>query len=534
MGAAADRVEGRRGKAGTIGRVDEAVEETRSAWQNFCFKSQEHGLFIPWQTPPHQQEVDDVIRTAPGPRSITLCAGIALALILCESRARAEISLTDPARTGGWEVTTSGRVDSYLSWIFGNTVNRNGSGAPIDPAMPNGDHYFLVGPQVGIQGYPVPNGPIGDPVNDTKVNTARVRGGFSSTILAFNIYKQISPNLKLTFKMGLWAGIQNGIVKDARQQNDVAAVDWREQYMKLEGPWGALWAGRLLGLFNRGGMRLNWYLMHKQGVGHPCNVDSSGTTSCGNTGVGSLHPNRNGQLAYSTPEIAGVQWTVAMLDPSMIPGNLSSNAQWIRTPLPRFETEATFHRGTTGADEVNLFANGMTQVIGMSTEIPAVPENPNDKVHYNLPLLPADATRVVFGYGGGGWARTHGLAAGATYWAGKGLGTANAFGNTAVDNRGTLRFHFGYLAVVNYRLGDFEIASSYGSSNVKLTDFDRAPPTSQDLFSVVTEVRGIAGLIAYHMGPVTFSIDGMNIHTAWSHNEVLVTNVVSGGVLGEW
>ena len=140
----------------------------------------------------------------------------------------------------------------------------------------------------------------------------------------------------------------------------------------------------------------------------------------------------------------------------------------------------------------------------------------------------------MFGYGGGGWGRFHGIAAGATYWAGRGLGTANAFGNTAIDSRGNLRDHFGYLGVANYRIGNFEIASSYGASNVKQTDFDRAPPPSSDIFVLVKQVRGIAGLIAYHVGPVTFSIDGMNIRTEYYRGAVLRDNVVSGGVLGEW
>jgi hypothetical protein len=222
-----------------------------------------------------------------------------------------------------------------------------------------------------------------------------------------------------------------------------------------------------------------------------------------------------------------------MLDPSMIAGTASATPQWTRTPLPRFETEATFHRGTANEDEINLFVNGMYQLIGMSTEIPAMAANPGDAVSYDLPLVPANATRIVFGYGVGGWGRIHGFGLGATYWAGRGLGTANAFGNTAVDPRGTMRFHFGYLGVANYRIGNFEISASYGSSNVKLTDFDRRPPSSFH-YSVVSEVRGIGGLMAYHVGPVTFSIDGMNIRTNWQHGEVIRSNVISAGVLAEW
>ncbi len=458
-------------------------------------------------------------------RTIRLLCIAALGLLSSmPAPARADIPLTDPERANGWEVTTSGRVNSYAVYIFGDTVNRNGFGN----LAPNGiDRYILVGPQIGIIGNPLPSGAVGDPNNDTTLRTFRMRGGFANTVFNVNISKQLSPRVRFSVRIGLWGGIQNNTVSGVRNQNDVPTVDWREQYLKLEGPWGAVVAGRALGLFNRGGMRVNWYLMHQYGVGHPCTVDSGGTASCGHTGVGSLHPGRNAQLAYATPEAGGFQATAAVLDPSMIPGNLSTSPQWVRTPLPRFEGEATFRRGVKGGDELNLFVNGMEQVIGMSTEIPADPTN-------MLAGVPADAERIVWGYGVGGWGRFKALGLGATYWAGKGLGTGFSFSNTAVDNRGNLRTHFGYLGIANLRFGDFEIAGGYGSSNVEQTAFDANRPAAVDLFSVAKEVRGISGMMAYRYGPLTFSIDGMNIRTSWHKGEQQTTNVVSAGVLGEW
>jgi hypothetical protein len=464
-----------------------------------------------------------VIRCANKGQAVRLFAGIVSLLVLGGGVARGEIPLADPAKTGGWEVTTSGRVDSYGSWTFGKTVNTVTYGNLVDPAGNGNARYRLLGPGVGIQGNPTPGGATADLQNDTNLSAPRIRGGFASTILAFNIYKQITPDLRLTFKLGLWAGIQNSVVNGVRQQNDVGNVDWREQYLKLEGPWGAIWGGRLLGLFNRGGMRLDWYLMHQQGVGHPCNVDSGGTTSCGATGVGSLHPGRNAQLAYSTPDIAGFQITGAVLDGSMI------DANWNRTPLPRFEFEATFRRKGMGTNEFNAWANGLTQVIGRVTELP-----PQTTQTPPVPGIPADATRNVYGFGGGAWGRISGFAIGATGWAGKGLGTAFSFGNTAVDDVGTLRQHFGYLGVGNYRFGNVEIAAEYGSSNVKQTDWDNTSGATSNPVSVIKEVRGISGLVAYHMGPVTFSVDGMNIRNTWHKGEKQVANVVSAGLLGEW
>jgi len=147
--------------------------------------------------------------------------------------------------------------------------------------------------------------------------------------------------------------------------------------------------------------------------------------------------------------------------------------------------------------------------------------------------IPADASRNVFGVGGGAWGRFSGFGVGATGFWGKGLGTATPFGNTAVDDAGTLRAHFGYLAIANLRVGDFEVAASYGSTNCQETSWDR-DPTNPHKISVIKEVRGIGGKVAYHVGPVTFSVDGMNISNKWWRGETQVANVVSAGFLGEW
>jgi len=447
-------------------------------------------------------------------------------LLFASSAAQAEIQLNDPAKADGWSVTTHGRVNAYLSWIFGETINRSTLGNLVNPmdSPETGARYRLVGPQVNIQGNPTPGGAVSNPVADTDVNTPRIRGGFASTILGFNIYKQVRENLKLHVRLALWAGIQNGISGGFRNKNDAAQVDWREQFIDLSGTWGTAWGGRKVGLYSRGGMRMNWFLIHQHGVGHPCNVDSSGTATCGHTGVGSMFPNRDAQLGYATPELAGLQLSVAMFDPAMI------NEQWNRTPLPRFETELTYHVDRTVGkdlpkDELNAFVNALSQQVGRVAELA-----PQPMLHSGVP---ADATRNVYGIGAGLWGRISGFALGASGWYGEGLGTATPFGNTAVDELGELRKHFGYLAIANYRAGDFEVALSYGSTNAQETGWDKAP-VNPDKISVIKQLRGIGGKLAYHVTPVVFSIDGMNLHHEWHRGETQDVNVVSAGMLAEW
>ena len=139
----------------------------------------------------------------------------------------------------------------------------------------------------------------------------------------------------------------------------------------------------------------------------------------------------------------------------------------------------------------------------------------------------------VYGYGGGLWGRFAGFGLGGTAWGGKGLGTAWALGNTAVDAIGVLRQHFGYLAIANYRLGNFEMAASYGSVSVQETEWDR-DPNNLIKISVIKDIRAIGGKLAYHVTPIVFSIDGMNLRYTWHRGEVQNANVISAGMLAEF
>jgi hypothetical protein len=271
-------------------------------------------------------------------------------------------------------------------------------------------------------------------------------------------------------------------------------------------------------------MKMDWFLMHQHGVGHPCDVDSTASATCGHTGVGSMFPSRHAQLGYATPTYAGVQLSVAALDPAMI------DQFWNRTIAPRFEAELTYRAVVDDKadikDEMNAWANGMTQMIGRTGEVAPNPMN-------NDPGIPADVVRTAWGVGGGAWGRYRGFGLGATGWYGQGLGTAWALGNTAVDNVGQLRTHFGYLGMLNYRLSNFEIAGSYGSTNVKDTAWDESPSNPIKV-SVIKEVRGIGWKLAYHMKPVVFSVDGMELRYRWHRGEQQTAHVVSGGMLAEW
>ena len=91
-------------------------------------------------------------------RPSRFCAGLASALLFPGS-AHADIFLVNKHTPNDWEVSTNGRVDAYLNWIGGETINTGNSGNLVDPNNPAAiDRYILVGPQVPIRGNPSPAG----------------------------------------------------------------------------------------------------------------------------------------------------------------------------------------------------------------------------------------------------------------------------------------------------------------------------------------------------------------------------------------
>ena len=248
-----------------------------------------------------------------------------------------------------------------------------------------------------------------------------MRGGFLNNILAFNLTRQLSPTLKVTGRFGTWVG-----VSQERSKTDTPGLDAREVYVKLEGPWGGLLAGRNLALFERGAIQLDYDIQHGYGLGHPCAVRTARGGACGYAGHGLLFPGYNAGIVYNTPVLAGFQLSGGAYDPAVIP-----DRQYERTPYPRLEGELTF----TVPQRLSVFVDGLWQRIGNNAD----------------PLLNTDASGVAFG----GRLTLGPFSAGGAYYRGQGLGLYVPMENSPLfaDEQGILRQTRGYvgMAAVSFR-----------------------------------------------------------------------------------
>jgi Gram-negative porin len=249
-------------------------------------------------------------------------AGAALATVLLGARpASADIPL---AQYDGWHLSTDGRVNLFMSVAEGN-------GLPTqEPDVPGG-------------------GTEDTSTASNSLHSTRIRNGFLMSILGFTGFKEISPNFKVTARVGIWMNASGSAT-----QNVAGQVDPRELYARIEGGWGSVTAGSDLELFGRGGILIDSRIAHEYGLGYPCAIRDTSGGSCGMVGFGTPFPGYNPGFVYASPRVAGFQLSLGIYDPATI-----DNAALDRAPLPRFDGELAFNFN----DVIRAFGAGFWQVL---------------------------------------------------------------------------------------------------------------------------------------------------------------------------
>jgi Gram-negative porin len=351
-----------------------------------------------------------------------------LITLLAAGPAAAEIPL---ARANGWNLTLDGRLNTFGSFSQGD-------------AQPSG-----VASWTGVED---------KSASTDRITMTRMRGGFLNNVLGFNLIKQLSPDLRVTGRFATWVG-----VSQERSKTDNPGLDAREVYVRLEGSWGGLLAGRNLALFERGAIRLDYELQHANGLGHPCAIRTVRGGACGYAGHGLLFPAYSAGLVYNTPVLAGFQLSAGLYDPAVI-----SDRQYERTPYPRIEAELTFDP----LPGLGLFVDGLWQRIGNNAD----------------PLLNPD----VAGIAAGGRVGLGPLAAGFAYYTGQGLGLYIPMENSPLfaDEEGVLRKTHGYVGMVSATVDQTKIAAGAGVSRLMTTLTESEP------FATLTIPRRQLGISA--------------------------------------
>jgi hypothetical protein len=249
---------------------------------------------------------------------------------------------------GGWKLTTDGRVNAFISMDRGNGI-------------PEGQPDF-----VGSVTKDRTKDALGN------IRGTRIRNGFMTSIMAFELSSQVSTNLKVTARVGLWMNSSSG-----RTKNNIGPVDPRELYGKLEGPWGSFLAGSHMALFGRGGILADYHIAHNYGLGYPCQIEDASGGACGMSGFGAIFPGFEPGFVYTTPNLGGFELAVGAYDPATV-----GLGQLNRAPWPRAEAEASF----AFRNRFRLFASGFWQPLEGTIS------NPDPMMRITTPRVDISAT----------------------------------------------------------------------------------------------------------------------------------------------
>jgi hypothetical protein len=370
--------------------------------------------------------VNDGRRTTGGARrsprlwSIRSCFVLTLAGTLTAAAwpAAAEVELK---KAGPWTLSLDGRLNTFYSFARGDSQ-------PQGVAVWGG----------GVETRAPPDQPT--------FQSSRIRSGFVTNVLGFSLTRQLSETTKLTGRFAFWVATSQD-----RSKFDVPAVDTRELYIKLEGPWGSLLTGRNLGLFGRGGISVDYDIHHGLGLGSPCSIRVSGGGSCGFVGHGILFPQFNAGIVYATPDLFGLQLAVGAYDPAINSARLLD-----QTPYPRIEAQLSYHF----KQYVRVFVETLWQ-----------------RLQHELMVLHVDTQGIA----GGGMISIGPFAAGGSVFRGKGLGLFVPMEPSPLfaSSETILRPSRGVMGVASLTFGGTKIAGGAGASYLDKTASEPTPLPSE-------------------------------------------------------
>lgn len=450
---------------------------------------------------------------------------VVCAVLTLVGAATAEIELAD---SEDWSVTTDGRVNGFVSHIFGDERPEE-LGSLI---------------WVGFD----ETGDSGQASADGQIRRTRVRSGFVPSTLALNFRGKSEGNFRIAARTEI--GMQLANIEPATNTPDRTWMEPRAVYLDISGGWGSVRAGRDLGLFPRGNLLMNYELGHGYGVGFPCSYKFVFGGACGHVGFGTIWPEFRAQITYSTPKFADIfQVSVGALDPRTVP-----TYSWVQMPWPRFEGEAVADYRWADGWGIKAWANGAYQQIGIGADV-------TDPMTFQV-IDRKDYTQDAYGVGGGVLGYLGPVKVGASAYGGKGMdgflfltfnpifigqASMDAEGNSLANEDRRFRPTLGYLAEASLTIGDTWVMGGYGAAT-----FDRiatdVPLDTVDGLPLLRSQTGISAGVFHRVDNIVFGLDYFRAHYGFDPqlasqddgsapryvNIKQAVNIVNGGATLEW
>lgn len=427
--------------------------------------------------------------------AIPLCCGTFAA-----GQARAE---TQIAEKNGFKFFLDGRINAFASMGFGDAY----------PEPPLVDSDGPAGPNLPASTYSIANGSgyvTNQTSEDGKYFGVRMRSGFVGNVFGFGFDKQMNDTTKLRGYIAVWSTIET----QSRWKYVPVYADVREGYVKIEGTWGSLLAGRTLGLFGLGSTQQDGKYLHGYGLGHPCEsagLDEAGP-ACGQIGHGVMFPGFSPGFVYTTPRFAGLALAAGVYDPAIFGGAAE------RTPLPRPEGELSFDQPIGDDGNFHAFVSAVWQRLGANGS-------------------PSSDDVKAYGVSGGASIEVGPFRAAASAFRGPGLGFGIALdGSPAavrVDSEKHIDLHTfdGYFGVLGLNFGAAELGVGAGMSRLHLLEIEKNVTNS----SLPKTQFGVSLAGYYHF--TDYLVGGLDLFRAqydWYLGDKQVVNFANLGLTVHW
>lgn len=273
-------------------------------------------------------------------------------------------------------------------------------------------------------------------------NNQQVANGLLPTFFGFNVAMPEINGLKVAARVSISPSTNDGSYTGGALEQGSGPMEQREAFATVDGSFGQVMLGKGLGLYAANNILLDQTLYGVGATGLSASGNqNTGTTSLGRIGWGYDYANWRSQIRYTTPDMNGFKFSVAVVD-----GDEYLQAQTAAgfEKDGRYEASVSYATAFDGGS-MKLWLDGMTQKIKFSN---------------------AAGSERSDAYTVGGQLILGGFEGVATYYDGKGQGIGG-LGLGAFDSTGDARDGDGYYAQLGYRFaGQTFVAASYGESTL--------------------------------------------------------------------
>jgi hypothetical protein len=436
------------------------------------------------------------VRSTNPNRALGRRAIVALAVAACGALpprpAAAEVTLV---KSDPWEVYTSGRVDVFFGYAFGDAKPRAKDGESLKGGGVDAPTDII--PKLDAMGNPDPN-------KQGTISKMRMHSGFVPNVLSIGVRRKMGADTVLRAQMSLWGTVET----NAQRKFLNVQADFREGFLEASGRWGTFTAGRFGSLFSRGITETDFLYGHGYGVGF---WGGGGTYAVGPTagliGFGVLASSFSPGMMYTTPSLGGLKIALGVFDPVNLAGT------WESTRSARPETEITYDANSGDFFKLHLYANGAYQKV-----------------------YSGNKDETVRGAGAGFRTEIGHLHLGAGGHYGKGLGLYYALEGSEADTPGAglpFRTAYGYSFFAQYVLGQLDLNAAFGQSNIKLEALDSEPEHLKD--HPIRTQTGISAGVVYHVNEsLHLDLDYLRAQFRWYAGAKEDVNYINTGVTLTW